>query len=357
MPIPRKRMDHFLLDETSNLNGSIFVLSGEDLTLPQAEVRALVETYAPLDRTEALSSRVLFSSVKDQNLIARIANRAAYCRFGGKFLRSAGSLKDLADGIPISIVEDGRSFVASSETIDRLKVGEFGGLVKEKTGAKVSLEDPDYIFQVEKVDQGLVLAVAGSGFKKFSWRKRRPRARRFFLPSAIYPKLACLLVNLSRVKEGDVFLDPFCGTGSLLIESSVMGIRTVGSDLTGWIARGSLLNLKGMSLDFDAILRCDATSENFPVRRVDGISTDVPYGRASSTRGKETKSIISEFSRVAGEILRYDDRSRYCVIMHPSHVDFEFDRTAFELAERHYIYVHRNLTRSVSVLRSKPVDI
>jgi tRNA (guanine10-N2)-dimethyltransferase len=336
------------------LSGSIFVLSGEELTLPQAEIKALIETYSPSEKNEALSPRVVSSTLDDERLIEEVTQRAAYCRFGGKSLGSADSLEALTEGLFPASIDPGKTFVASSETLDRSLVGELGGSIKQKIRAKVSLEDPDYVFQAEKTEGGFVLGISKNGFKKFSWRTRRPRVRKFFLPSAIYPKLACALVNLSRVKEGDIFLDPFCGTGSLLIESSRMGIQTIGSDLTRWIARGALLNLKGLSLDFEGIVRCDATSQILPFSKVDGISTDVPYGRASSTRGKDTETIIREFTSAAGKLLAHHVGSKYCVIMHPSHVNFAYDRSAFELADRHLIYVHRNLTRAISVLRSKP---
>ncbi|MCL4540656.1 MAG: hypothetical protein M1378_13845, partial [Bacteroidetes bacterium] len=227
-----------------------------------------------------------------------------------------------------------------------------GALIKKKTDAKVSLDVPDLVFQLEKIESRFVLGLSDHGYKKFSWRERRPRARKFFLPSAIYPKLARFLVNLSRVKEGEYFLDPFCGTGSLLIESSVMGIKTLGIDLTRWIARGALLNLKGFSLDFESIIRADSTGRILPVRSVDAIATDVPYGRASSTKGKETAQIIEEFTRTAAEVLlTHGSRQKYCVIMHPSHVELAYDRKSFELCEQHMLYVHRNLTRAISVLR------
>lgn len=333
------------------MSGSIFVLSGEELTLPQAEIRALAETYSPESSTEALGSRVVFSSIDKDSITERIVQRAAYCRFGGRLVARSEFLRDLTDAIPADFIREGKSFVVESESLDRETIGEVGAKIKGITGAKVSMEQPDYLFQAEKADQGFVLAVSLSGFKKFSWRQRRPRARRFFLPSAIYPKLACLLVNLSHVKEGDLFLDPFCGTGSLLIESSLMGMRTVGSDLTGWIAKGALLNLRGLSLDFEGILRCDATSPDFPLPgEVDGISTDVPYGRASSTRGKDTQRIIREFTHSAAGVLS-KNHPAYCVVMHPSNVEFDAAES-FKLVERHFIYVHRNLTRAVSVLRT-----
>ena len=204
------------------------------------------------------------------------------------------------------------------------------------------------MFQLEKIDDGrIVLGFTKKGFKKFRWRERRPRARKFFLPSVIYPKLARLLVNLSRVKEGEFFLDPFCGTGSLLIESSLMGMKTLGIDLTRWIARGAAMNLKGLSLDYESILRADSTRD-LPFDRVDAIATDIPYGRASSTKGKDTFQIAKEFVDAAG--LLYAEK--YCVLMHPSHVELDLGKN-FELAERHFLYVHRSLTRAISVLRRR----
>ena len=335
------------------MEGSLFVLSGEELTFPSAEIKALVETYSEGKLCEKIGQRVVYTDLVDPEIISKIAKRAAYCRFGGRIVSEAATISNLGQDLGDSIIEDGRTFAVSSETLDNSACAAVGALIKERTQSKVSLEYPDSVFQVEKVESGVILGVSNEGFKKFSWRERRPRARRFFLPSAIYPKLARLLVNLSRVREEDCFLDPFCGTGSLLIESSLMGMKTIGIDLTKWIARGARLNLDGFSLDFESIIRADSTNRNLPFTTVDAIATDVPYGRASSTKGKDTKRIISEFTAAAGEVLAESGnfkRSKYCVLMHPSHIDFDYDKS-FLLQEQHLLYVHRNLTRAISVLR------
>lgn len=332
------------------MQGSVFVLSGEELTFPSAEIASLVETYSGTNSCKKLSRRLISSEIEDPKIISRITERAAYCRFGGKLLANSPRIEDLASNLDQSIIETGKTFSVRSELLDNKVCGDLGGLIKEKVRARVSLEDPDRVFQVEQLDDGrYLLGLSSGGIKEFSWRTRRPRARRFFLPSAIYPKLARLLVNLSRVKEGDYFLDPFCGTGSLLIESSVMGIKTIGFDLTRWIAKGARLNLQGFSLDFESIIRADSTHQFLPLTGVDAIATDVPYGRASSTKGKNTMQIMREFTSAAASELNSD---KYCVIMHPSHVDLDCD-SSFELLEKHLLYVHRNLTRSISVLRRK----
>lgn len=332
------------------LGGSLFVLSGEETTLPSAEISALVEAYSENCKCQRLSRRIVVSELDDLVKIRTITERSAYARFGGSLLSIASTPEELTKEIESNLIGDGKCFAVRSETIPKEICGDIGGRIKLKTGAKVLLNNPDYVFQTERTDDGrFLLGLSTSGAKKFNWKERRPRARRFFLPSAIYPKLARFLVNLSRVKEGEYFLDPFCGTGSLLIESALMGIRSIGVDLTRWIARGALLNLKGFSLDFESILRADATHLCMPLTRVDAMATDVPYGRASSTKGKDTTTIVAQFVSSASDSLNQD---KYCVLMHPSHVQLDLGNS-FELTEQHMLYVHRNLTRAISVLRRR----
>src|SRR5579875_3492378 len=133
-----------------------------------------------------------------------------------------------------------------------------------------------------------------------------------------------------------------------------MGVRSVGIDLTRWISRGALLNLTGFSLEIEGIIRADSTQKYIPLVGIDGVATDVPYGRASSTKGKETSKIIHDFINSIEESFRppSQGRQRFCVIMHPSTIGIENDGNSFQLEERHLLYVHRNLTRAISVLKS-----
>jgi len=339
--------------------GSIFVLSGEEVTFPASEIRALVETYAPSEKCETWGRRVVYSALSNESLISKINERAAYCRFGGTLV-SASIGKEKLDIDPVRLKSmfknqgNELSFAVDSETLSRETCGDVGAKIKEITAAKVSLNQPELLFHIEETDFGLVLAAAKSGYKKFSWRERRPRARAFFLPSAIYPKLSRLLVNLSHIREGDLLLDPFCGTGSLLIEASLMGMRTAGIDLARWVARGASKNLKGFGLaDQAMILSADSTREFLPFSYVDAVATDVPYGRAASTRGKDTRTILREFvSSPLAEVLKNQSgKQRYAVVMRPSYVELELDRKSFQLQEEHLLYVHRNLTRAIDVLR------
>lgn len=44
------------------------------------------------------------------------------------------------------------------------------------------------------------------------------------------PKLARMLINLARTKDTKTFLDPFCGSGSILMEAGLMGLNATGLD-------------------------------------------------------------------------------------------------------------------------------
>lgn len=45
------------------------------------------------------------------------------------------------------------------------------------------------------------------------------------------PQLSILMANQAQAKSGDLVLDPFVGTGSLLISASMFGAYTLGTDI------------------------------------------------------------------------------------------------------------------------------
>ncbi|MGI0079502.1 MAG: hypothetical protein ACRECH_07750, partial [Nitrososphaerales archaeon] len=201
-----------------NPQGSVFVLSGEELSLPFAEIRALAETYSKDAKAELSGKRIATSSISDQEIVQDIAERAAYCRFGGILVSRSDNFLSLAGQIDLDLNNSNKTFAVDSFSLSKEECGDLGAAIKSKTRGRVSLENPDYLFQAESSGEGYLLGLSIHGYKQQSWRARRPRVRKFFLPSAIYPKLARALVNLSHSRRGDLFLDPFCGTGSLLIE-------------------------------------------------------------------------------------------------------------------------------------------
>ncbi|MFX1482383.1 MAG: TRM11 family SAM-dependent methyltransferase [Promethearchaeota archaeon] len=71
------------------------------------------------------------------------------------------------------------------------------------------------------------------------------------------PKICRTLLNLAGARPGDTVLDPFCGTGTLLMEAAILGMRCIGIDIDGDQVRGSRSNLKWLSQDMGEKLEYD----------------------------------------------------------------------------------------------------
>ncbi len=75
---------------------------------------------------------------------------------------------------------------------------------------------------------GKTLAV--QEFEEFSFRDYG-RPKRDMKSGVMPPKLARIMINLAEVSEGDVLLDPFCGSGTVIQEALYLGYKNIiGSD-------------------------------------------------------------------------------------------------------------------------------
>ena len=75
-----------------------------------------------------------------------------------------------------------------------------------------------------------------------------PTDRPFFKPVTLDPRLARAMVSLTR-SRGDptTVVDPFCGTGGIAIEASMLGLDVLASDLDPEMVQGTLTNLQWTS--------------------------------------------------------------------------------------------------------------
>lgn len=178
------------------------------------------------------------------------------------------------------------------------------------------------------------------------WLDRRPRARPFFHPVALHPRLARLMVNLAGPLGNAVLLDPFCGTGSILIEAAILGLRALGSDLSLRMCKGALLNARHAGLTDIDIIQADA--RNMPLREVGAIVTDLPYGRASSLHHIKAEELIGAFLTEAGRLLVGGSSM---VLLYSHDLERYVRSGEFLRVQRFRIPVHRRLTRILAVLK------
>jgi len=268
-----------------------------------------------------------------------IGKRIAYSRRVGQMVSKGGldeqGLRLLREGTyAIRVFDlDGR---ADSDALISDLAAEIDG--------KVSLVSSDMELTVVRGRRDY-LAVTKPSLMRQDWVVRKPRARAFFHPSAIFPKFSRLLVNLSAVRPGETFLDPFCGTGSLLLEASEVGALPLGVDLHSKMTKGALRNRDKFRQDWVGVIRADA--KHIPLVHVDAIATDIPYGRVSTTSGSSTGRILENLINEASSLLAH---GRRLVVMHPQTLDVGL-RDGFELEEELHLPVHKKLTRTISVLR------
>ena len=89
-------------------------------------------------------------------------------------------------------------------------------------------------------------------------RRDQERPKRDAFVGMLPPKLAQIIVNLSKPPLGGRILDPFCGTGVILQEAALMGFKVYGSDLSDKMIDYSKVNLewlnKSLHNDIDTTL-------------------------------------------------------------------------------------------------------
>lgn len=167
----------------------------------------------------------------------------------------------------------------------------------------------------------------------------------FHCPVSLHPKFARALVNLTRVPPGGTVLDPFCGTGAILAESYLSGTRAVGTDISERMVEGARANLAHVGAEATLHV-CDVGAIDGVVGDVDGIATDPPYGRSTSTNGEPLDELYSRSLRAFADVLGRGCRLAVAV---PDVAVLEA-ADGFRALEAHPLWVHRSLTRNFCVL-------
>ncbi|HEC95097.1 MAG TPA: methyltransferase domain-containing protein, partial [Thermoplasmatales archaeon] len=170
--------------------------------------------------------------------------------------------------------------------------------------------------------------------------------RPFFSPISIHPRLARAMVNLSLVAEGETLLDPFCGTGGILLEAGLIGTVVVGSDIQQRMVDGCKKTLDAYNIKDYKLLRCDIGEILSEFNSVDAVVTDFPYGRAASTNKENVMSLYERAFKSIQGVLKKGGRA---VVTLPSMDAVKQGEKFFDLKEVHPYRVHKSLTRYIAV--------
>ncbi len=170
----------------------------------------------------------------------------------------------------------------------------------------------------------------------FEMRKAHKLAK--LHPTAMHPKLARAMVNLTGAKKGDTVYDPFCGSGGLLIEAGLMGMKTKGYDNNDHVLVKCKENLERIGIRNYKLYRGDSLKLK---TKMNYISTDMPYGRG-------TKKLSEGFFQKAFETVGRNIGIR-AVIGIPSDIDYKAFLRRNKLREifNTTVYLHKSLSKRI----------
>ena len=105
--------------------------------------------------------------------------------------------------------------------------------------------------------------------------------------------------------KGKKVIDPFCGTGGILIEIADMQIEAIGIDILKKMVENSQGNLKHYNLKGMVVEGDIQNVENYDFN---AIVTDPPYGLSSTTKGEGVKKLMSRSMEIFAETMKKEQR-------------------------------------------------
>ncbi|MDR0438610.1 MAG: methyltransferase domain-containing protein [Methanocalculaceae archaeon] len=313
----------------------LFELSGEHPILAIAEIGCV----GTVIRT---ATGIAIADVPDPEMTTRLAQTRVIMELIGE---CGGTGDALAELLALLDITADRPFSCRVRKIHPAMVDspqmDLERMMGKSIHGVVSLQSPEVEFRALFTDNrcffGRVLYTIDRG----SYACRNPQKRAFFHPGVMMPLMARTVVNLTHVRSGGLLCDPFCGTGGLLLETELIGARSIGSDYDLEMLAGCWKNLPD-----GAFVRADATRMPYPDSYFDAIATDLPYGQ-STTIGANSLDFLYVMS--LKEIRRILKRGGKAVVV--THRDIRhLADNLFEISGYYEQRVHRSLTRRILVL-------
>ncbi|MCL1984030.1 MAG: RsmD family RNA methyltransferase [Methanomassiliicoccaceae archaeon] len=327
-----------------------FELSGEHPSMPAAEALACVRAESPPDDVIGHVSGPGYALLRfDGNVFGNVTERIALTQKAGRHLGSFDiGETDRFRNITIpegTFAVRARRFEGMMRDIDSQDlVRKLGGVLSRSND--VSLKEPDTevrIFMSDKIH----IFLCDADIDRSSFEKRKVAERPFFSPISIHPKFARASINLTCVKKGDTVLDPFCGTGGIIMEAASMGMRVIASDLDECMVTGCIENMEHYHLrlhDSDVLDIGDVPGR---FGEVDAVVTDPPYGRSASTDGEDIVSLHRRAAVSVGRSLKKDGKA---VMVLPYELGTDAAEYGMKKDNVFVQRVHRSLSRHYHVL-------
>ena len=311
---------------------SFFILSKDYLELAIDEVTTIVKMYDRFAKIKIISNLVIIQSKINAN---KISERLTFVKTSGQILRKMSGL--FLDQENFQVLKNTKTFVCriinlSSNQINTLELeNSMGDMISKFTNAKVKLENPDVtIYLIFTNEENFF------GFSEKIKERKRPKKTKKY-PHELDWKLTRVMINLTGLKKGQTLCDPFCGTGTTLLESESMGINAIGIDFDQKMCEISRENLKNNGYKSE-ILKSDFQELVKISEKFDGIVTDLPYGRSSKTSEKP-EDVLKRFISIM-------PKHKKIAIMYKKELD---PKMKLKGLKKYQIYRHKSLTRTILI--------
>jgi len=304
-----------------------YLLAGEDLELAEAELKGFLESQEAEEEIDR-EVRIAIASEVQKGQLRRLALTHEVSEVIGRHEIDEEPEYRPEDSFAVRAVE------AEGEH-DTSEIEEKLGQEMETGDNGVDLECPDEELRAYLLEDEYLLARLVEDIDRGLFSKRSNKERPFSSPVSLDPVLARVMVNLSGVKPGEHLLDPFCGTGGILIEAGLCGAGVHGLDIQEKMVEGTRENLEEYGIIAHDIREGSiAGAESKFEGDFDAVVTDLPYGEASKVEGNPVEDFLETAPELTdGKIVFMSDQEKIN-----------------GMEPEHEIYVHKNLTRYVYIL-------
>ncbi|XP_067213095.1 tRNA (guanine(10)-N2)-methyltransferase homolog isoform X2 [Linepithema humile] len=325
-----------MLKMTNQLKRYLFWFAHEHVDFRLAEMESIFDMFninlSTVTRPKEHPYWIV--DLPDENVVHKIASRAVSLRFCLELWAQGKKKEDLHNSLKAYSVRnsdifigDRRSFKIVVETFCKHfsqcekveKIESFSYLPLE---GPVKLKNPDVTLCYIEYYGLNPNEIPEEPYEHFfgKWiadgqreliQKLSLKTRKFIGNTSMDPQLSLIMANQAQIRNGDVVLDPFVGTGSLLVAASQFGGYTFGTDIDFLMLHGRTrptrisqktrekdesiaANMRqyGMSSHYLDVVVADFSYPLWRVDlRLDAIMTDPPYGIREATERIGTMKI------------------------------------------------------------------
>ena len=146
---------------------------------------------------------------------------------------------------------------------------------------------------------------------------------------------------MSILANSNEILDPFCGSGGILLEAGLIGLKVIGYDLDWIMIKRAKINLDYFKVKGYKLKKNDALKLN---ESFEAIVTDLPYGKNS-----KVKDINKTFQSFLSLSYKYVKKM---VVVFPdfAHAQQLISKSDWKINNQFKHYIHKSLTKEIFVL-------